>query len=124
MSKQVQIAATAAVNEANQPRVFNLVIAGARRNDATTSDGTVIEGVVVLFRGNIPVIIDEEEVNVSKKWFRTTAIVDALIMSEDDKVAMKAGNVMDGDWMSLRGITAKISIFEDENNELHYKLEF
>ena len=124
MSKQVSSAATAAVQEANQPRVFNLVIAGARRNDATTSDGTVIEGVVILFRDNIPVVINGEEVAVNKKWFRTTTIVDALIMSEDDGTAAKAANVLEGDFMSLRGLTAQIKVFEDEDAELHYKLEF
>lgn len=124
MSKQVSSAATAAVQEANQPRVFNLTIAGARRNDATTSDGTVIEGVVILFRGSLPVIIDGEEINAAKKWFRTTTVVDALIMSEDDNTAAKAISVMEGDWMALRGTIAKVSVFEDEDAELHYKLEF
>lgn len=125
MAKQVSSsAAAAAVSEANQPRVFNLTIAGARCNDATTSDGTVIEGVVILFRDSLPVIINGEEISANKKWFRTTSVVDALIMSEDDTVAAKAVAVMDGDWMSLRGITAKISVFEDEDAELHYKLEF
>lgn len=125
MAKQVSSsAAAAAVSEANQPRVFNLAIAGARRNDATTSDGTVIEGVVILFRDSLPVIINGEEINVNKKWFRTTSVVDALIMSENDAVAAKAVAVMDGDWMALRGVTAQVSVFEDEDAELHYKLEF
>ena len=124
MSKQVSSAVTTAVQEANEPRVFNLVIAGARRNDATTSDGTIIEGVVMLFRDNVPVVINGEEVAVNKKWFRTTTIVDALIMSTNDAVAAKAAAVMDGEWMALRGLTAKVSVFEDEDAELHYKLEF
>lgn len=124
MSEQVSSAATAAVQEANEPRVYNLTIAGARRNDATTSDGTVIEGVVILFRDSLPVMINGEEISANKKWFRTTTIVDALIMSENDAVAAKAVAVMDGEWMALRGVTAQISVFEDEDGELHYKLEF
>lgn len=124
MAKQVSSAATAAVQEANQPRVFNLVIAGARRNDATTSDGTVIEGVVILFRDNIPVVINGEEVAVNKKWFRTTTIIDALIMSEDDAVSERVFQVAEGNFMALRGLTAQIKVFEDEDAELHYKLEF
>ena len=124
MSKQVSSAQVAQVSEANEPRVFNLVIAGARRNDATTSDGTVIEGVVILFRDNIPVVINGEEVAVNKKWFRTTTIIDALIMSTNDAVAAKAAAAIDGEWMALRGLTAKVSVFEDEDAELHYKLEF
>lgn len=124
MAKQVSSAAVAAVSEANQPRVFDLVIAGARRNDAKTSDGSTIEGVVILFRGTIPVIINGEEVAVNKKWFRTISIIDALIMSEDDSVAEKAVAATDGDWMSLRGISARISVYEDDDAELHYKLEF
>lgn len=124
MAKQVSSAVTTAVQEANQPRVYNLVIAGARRNDAKTSDGTIIEGVVILFRGSIPVIIDGKEVAASKKWFRTISIIDALIMSEDDSVAEKAVAATDGDWMSLRGISARISVYEDDDAELHYKVEF
>ena len=124
MSKQVSSAATAAVQEANQPRVFNLAIAGARRNDATTSDGTVIEGVVILFRDSLPVIINGEEISATKKWFRTTTVIDALIMSTNDAVAAKAVAVMEGEWMALRGVTAQVSVFEDEDAELHYKLEF
>lgn len=124
MSKQVSSAATAAVQEANEPRVYNLTIAGARRNDATTSDGTVIEGVVILFRDSLPVMINGEEINATKKWFRTTTVIDALIMSENDSVAAKAVAVMDGEWMALRGVTAQVSVFEDEDGELHYKLEF
>lgn len=124
MAKQVSSAASTAVVEANQPRVFNLTIAGARRNDATTSDGTVIEGVVILFRDSLPVIINGEEINANKKWFRTTTVIDALIMSTNDAVAAKVVAVMDGEWMALRGVTAQVSVFEDEDAELHYKLEF
>lgn len=124
MAKQVSSAATAAVQEANQPRVFNLTIAGARRNDATTSDGTVIEGVVVLFRDSLPVIINGEEIAVNKKWFRTTTIIDALIMSENDAVSERVFHLAESNFMALRGLTAKISVFEDEDGELHYKLEF
>ena len=124
MSKQVSSAVTTAVQEANEPRVFNLVIAGARRNDATTSDGTIIEGVVILFRDNIPVVINGEEVAVNKKWFRTTTIIDALIMSEDDAVSERVFQVAEGNFMALRGLTAQIKVFEDEDAELHYKLEF
>lgn len=124
MAKQVSSAATAAVQEANEPRVFNLVIAGARRNDATTSDGTVIEGVVILFRDSLPVMINGEEISANKKWFRTTTIIDALIMSENDLVAAKATEAMEGNFMALRGTVAKVSVFEDEDGELHYKLEF
>ncbi len=124
MSKQVQIAATAAVKEANQPRVFNLAIAGARRNDATASDGTIIEGVVILFRDSLPVIINGEEISANKKWFRTTTIIDALIMSTNDAVAAKAVAAMNGEWMALRGLIAKISVFDRDDGELHYKLEF
>lgn len=124
MAKQVSSAQVAQVVEANQPRVFDLVIAGARRNDAKTSDGSTIEGVVILFRGTIPVIINGEEVAVNKKWFRTISIIDALIMSEDDSVAEKAVAATDGDWMSLRGISTRISVYEDDDAELHYKVEF
>ena len=115
---------TKQVFEANQPQVFNLTVAGARRSDATTSDGNVIEGVVILFRGTLPVIIDGEEVDVTKKWFRTTSVIDALIMSIDDNVAALAANVLDGDYMSLRGLNAIVSVFNGDDDELHYKLEF
>lgn len=124
MAKQVSSAQVAQVVEANQPRVYNLTIAGARRNDATTSDGTVIEGVVILFRDSLPVMINGEEISANKKWFRTTTIIDALIMSENDLVAAKATEAMEGNFMALRGTVAKVSVFEDEDGELHYKLEF
>ena len=112
------------VFEANQPQVFNLVIAGARSSNATTGNNDIVEGVVILFRGTVPVIIDGDKVYVTKKWFRITTVIDALIMSEDDNVAAKAAAVLDGDYMSLRGTVAKVSVFEDEDAELHYKLEF
>lgn len=122
MSKQVSVAATAAVQEANQPRVFDLTVAGARRSDAATSNG-IVEGVVILFRNVLPVVINGEEVKINKKWFRIDTIVDALIMSEDDGIAAKAANVLDGDYMSLRGLTAIVSVFDGEDG-LHYKVEF
>ena len=45
-------------------------------------------------------------------------------MSEDDGIAAKAAEAMEGDFMALRGVDANISVFEDEDGELHYKLEF
>ena len=123
MSKQVSVAANAAVQEANQPRVFNLTIAGARRSDATTSNGGIIEGAIVLFRNTLPVIIDGEEVNTNKKWFPVNKVVDALIMSEDDGIAAKAADVIEGNFMTLRGTVARISVFDGEDG-LHYKVEF
>lgn len=124
MSKQVFSAVTTAVQEANEPRVFNVLVAGGRRNDATTEKGDTIEGINLYLRTPIPVIIDGEEVDVLKKWFRLSSVIDALIMSEDDKVAERAIAVEDGNYMSLRGVTAKITVFEDENGELHHRLEF
>ena len=122
MSKQVSVAANAAVQEANQPRVFDLTVAGARRSDAATSNG-IVEGVVILFRNVLPVVINGEEVKITKQWFRIDTIVDALKMSEDDGIAAKAANVLDGDYMSLRGLTAIVSVFDGEDG-LHYKVEF
>lgn len=124
MAKQVSSAATAAVQEANQPQVINIRIAGGRRCDAITRDGESLEGLVLLFRDPIPVIIDGEIRTANKKWFATNVVVDALIMSENDDTAAKVADVLNGDFMSLRGITAKITVFEDEDSELHYKLEF
>lgn len=124
MAKQVSSAQVAQVSEANQPRVYNSLIAGGRRNDAKTSDGGVIEGINVYLRDAIPVIIDGEEKMVNKKWFAINMVIDALIMSEDDSVAAKAVAVMDGDYMALRGATARISVYEDADGELHYKVEF
>lgn len=115
---------TKQVFEANQPQVFNLVIAGARRSDATTGNNEIVEGVVILFRGSVPVIINGEEVDVNKKWFRATSVIDALIMSIDDATAALAADVLEGNWMSLRGLTARVSVFDGDDNELHYKLEF
>ena len=43
---------------------------------------------------------------INKKWFAVNNVVDALIMSIDDNVAAKAAAVLDGDYMSLRGIVA------------------
>ena len=125
MPKQVKISATeVAANESNKTQVLNLTIAGGRRYDATTRESGVLEGAIVLFREPLPVIIDGETKNANKKWFALTNLVDALIMSEDDSIAAKAVNVLEGDIMSLRGIVAHISVFEDEEGELHYKLEF
>ena len=125
MPKQVKISATeVAANEVTKPQVYNLTIAGGRRYDATTRESGVLEGAIVLFREPLPVIIDGEEKNANKKWFALTNLVDALIMSEDDSIAAKAANVLDGDLMSLRGIVAHISVYTDDEQELHYKLEF
>ena len=125
MPKQVKIATveTVAVQEV-KPQVINAVIAGARRCDATTRDGSILEGVVVLFRDAIPALIDGEEKAVNKKWFAVNNIIDALIMSEDDATAAKAAEAMEGNFMALRGLTAKISVFTGEDEELHYKVEF
>ena len=125
MSKQAKVAAqVVAVQEVAKPQVYNLTIAGGRRYDATTRESGVLEGAIVLFREPLPVIIDGEEKNANKKWFALTNLVDALIMSEDDSIAAKAANVLDGDLMSLRGIVAHISVYTDDEQELHYKLEF
>lgn len=124
MAKQVSSAQVAQVVEANQPRVYNSLIAGGRRNDAKTSDGGVIEGINVYLRDAIPVIINGEEKMVNKKWFAINMVIDALIMSEDDSIAAKAVAVMDGDYMALRGATARVSVYEDADGELHYKVEF
>ena len=125
MSKQVKVVATeATVNEVTKPQVYNLTIAGGRRYDATTRENGVLEGAIVLFREPLPVIIDGEEKKANKKWFALTNLVDALIMSEDDSIAAKAANVLDGDLMSLRGIVAHLTIYNGEDDELHYKLEF
>ena len=124
MSKQAKVVATeATIQEANAPQVINVTICGGRRYDAETVNGT-LEGVIVLFRESIPAIIDGERKSINKKWFAATTIVDALIMSEDDSIAAKAANVLDGDYMSLRGIVAHISVYTDDEQELHYKLEF
>ena len=45
-------------------------------------------------------------------------------MSENDDIAAKVADVLNGDFMSLRGVTATISVFDGEDGELHYKLEF
>ena len=125
MPKQVKISATeVAANESNKAQVYNLTIAGARRYDATTRESGVLEGAVVLFREPLPVIIDGEEKNANKKWFALTNLVDALIMSTDDNAASKVANVLDGDYMSLRGLKATVTVFTDDNDDLHYKLEF
>lgn len=125
MSKQVKISATeVATNEPNKAQVINIRIAGGRRCDAITRDGESLEGLVLLFRDPIPVIIDGEIRTANKKWFATNAIIDALIMSENDDTAAKVADVLNGDFMSLRGVTATISVFDGEDGELHYKLEF
>ena len=125
MSKQAKVVATeATVQESNKAQVINIRIAGARRCDAITRDGESLEGLVLLFRDPIPVIIDGEVRTANKKWFTTNAVVDALIMSENDDTAAKVADVLNGDFMSLRGITATISVFDGEDGELRYKLEF
>ena len=125
MSKQVKISATeVAVNEVTKPQVIKTTIAGGRRYDATTGNGDTLEGVIILFREGIPAVIDGERKAVNKKWFGINTVIDALIMSEDDSIAAKAAEVMEGDFMALRGVDANISVFEDEEGELHYKLEF
>lgn len=124
MSKQVSIAASAAIQEANEPQVFNVTIMGARRYDATTGNGDTIEGLIVLFKDSIPALIDGEPKDINKKWFGVNNVIDALIMSVDDNVAAKAVNVFNGDYMSLRGLKATVTVFTDDSDDLHYKLEF
>lgn len=125
MPKQVKISATeVAVNGNTNSQVINTVIMGARRYDATRNDGTILEGIVVLFKDALPILIDGESKTANKKWFAVNTIVDALIMSVNDNIAAKAVDVLNGDYMSLRGITAHISVYTDDDNELHYKLEF
>ena len=125
MSKQVKISATeVAANEVAKPQVINTTIMGARRYDATTGNGDTIEGLIVLFKDSIPALIDGEPKAINKKWFGVNNVVDALIMSEDDAVAARVAPLLDGDYMSLRGVAAQISIYTDDEQELHYKLEF
>ena len=124
MSKQVQIAAAAAVNEPNKTQVINTVIMGARPYDATLADGSKLGGMIVLFKDNFPILIDGEIKTANKKWFAINVVVDALIMSEDDAVSERVFQVAEGNFMALRGLTAQIKVFEDEDSELHYKLEF
>ena len=125
MPKQVKISATeVAANEVTKPQVIKTTIAGGRRYDATTGSGDTLEGVIILFREGIPAVIDGERKTVNKKWFGINTVIDALIMSEDDAIAAKAAEAMEGNFMALRGVDANISVFEDEEGELHYKLEF
>ena len=125
MPKQVKISATeVAANEVTKPQVIKTTIAGGRRYDATTGSGDTLEGVIILFREGIPAVIDGERKTVNKKWFGINTVIDALIMSEDDGIAAKAAEAMEGNFMALRGVDANISVFEDEDGELHYKLEF
>lgn len=125
MSKQAKVAAqVAAVQESNKAQVINTTIMGARRYDATTVNGDTIEGLIVLFKDSIPALIDGEPKAINKKWFGVNNVIDALIMSEDDAVAARVAAVLDRDYMVLRGIVAHISVFDDEDGELHYKLEF
>lgn len=124
MSKQAKVVATEATVQESKAQVINIRIAGARRCDAITRDGESLEGLVLLFRDPIPVIIDGEIRTANKKWFATNVVVDALIMSENDDTAAKVADVLNGDFMSLRGITATISVFDGEDGELRYKLEF
>ena len=125
MSKQAKVVATeATVQESNKAQVINTTIMGARRYDATTGNGDTIEGLIVLFKDSIPALIDGEPKAINKKWFGVNNVIDALIMSEDDAVAARVAAVLDGDYMALRGAVAHISVFEGEDGELHYKLEF
>ena len=125
MSKQVKISATeVAANEVAKPQVINTIIMGARRYDATTGNGETLEGMIILFKDGFPVLIDGEEKIVNKKWFAINSVIDTLIMSADDAVAARVAPLLDGDYMSLRGVTAQISIYTDDEQELHYKLEF
>ena len=125
MPKQVKISATeVAANESNKAQVLNTVIMGARRYDATLNDGSILKGMIVLFKDGFPVLIDGEPKIATKKWFAITSVIDALIMSADDSVAARVTPLLDGHYMSLRGTAARISIFDGEDGELHYKLEF
>lgn len=125
MPKQVKVVATeATVQESNKAQVINTVIMGARPYDATLADGSKLGGMIVLFKDNFPILIDGEIKTANKKWFAINVVVDALIMSVDDNIAAKAVNVFNGDFMSLRGLIAKISVFDGDDGELHYKLEF
>ena len=125
MPKQVKISATqVAVNEPNKAQVINTIIMGARRYDATLNDGSSLDGMIVLFKDSLPIFIDGEAKTANKKWFAVNTVVDALIMSADDSVAARVAAILDGDYMSLRGVAAHISVFDGEDGELHYKLEF
>ena len=125
MPKQAKVVATeATVQESNKAQVINTTIMGARRYDATTGNGDTIEGLIVLFKDSIPALIDGEPKAINKKWFGVNNVIDALIMSEDDNIASKVSDVINEDYMSLRGISATISVFDGEDGELHYKLEF
>ena len=125
MSKQVSIAAAAAVKEANAPQVINSTIMGARRCDATKNNGDILEGVIILFKEPFPIVIDGEMRTANKKWFTISNVIDSLIMSEDDNVAARVDSILSGNYMSLRGISAHLTIYNGEDDdELHYKLEF
>ena len=118
-------AATAAVNEVAKPQVINSTVMGARRCDATLNNGDILEGMIILFKDQFPIMIDGEKKDANKKWFAINNVVDALIMSEDDDVASRVDSVLSGNYMSLRGVSAHLSIYNGEDdNELHYKLEF
>lgn len=125
MPKQVSIAAAAAVKEANAPQVINSTIMGARRCDATKNNGDILEGVIILFKDPFPIVIDGEMRTANKKWFTISNVIDSLIMSEDDNVAARVDSILSGNYMSLRGISAHLTIYNGEDDdELHYKLEF
>ena len=125
MSKQAKVVATeATVQESNKAQVINTTIMGARRYDATTGNGETLEGMIILFKDGFPVMIDGEEKIVNKKWFAINSVIDTLIMSADDAVAARVAPLLDGDYMSLRGVAAQISIYTDDEQDLHYKLEF
>lgn len=125
MPKQVKISATeVAANESNKTQVINSTVMGARRCDATKNNGDILEGIIILFKDPFPIVIDGEMRTANKKWFTISNVIDSLIMSEDDNVASRVDSILSGNYMSLRGISAHISVFEDEEGELHYKLEF
>ena len=125
MPRPAKVAAqVAAVQEVAKPQVINTTIMGARRYDATLNDGSSLEGMIVLFKDSLPIFIDGEAKTANKKWFAVNTIIDALIMSADDSVAARVAAILDGDYMSLRGVAAHISIFDGDDGELHYKLEF
>ena len=125
MPRPAKVAAqVAAVQEVAKPQVVNTTIMGARRYDATTGNGETLEGMIILFKDGFPVMIDGEEKIVNKKWFAINSVIDTLIMSADDAVAARVAPLLDGNYMSLRGVAAQISIYTDDEQELHYKLEF
>lgn len=125
MSKQAKVATveTVAVQEV-KPQVINSTIMGARRCDATKNNGDILEGVIILFKEPFPIVIDGEMRTANKKWFTISNVIDSLIMSEDDNVAARVDSILSGNYMSLRGVSAHLTIYNGDDDELHYKLEF